>query len=289
LSVLNFDVADLTISEVAERTGIAASTLRMWEARYGFPEPRRPSGSHRRYSDEECRVLLEIKAARERGLGMSAAIAAGREAVRAAQDSLLNGLRLRHPELPVLALPEPFMLALSTALEATAGVHPCGVLVGAFQRLPAQHIAEPVWREMAATARAAMLFAGFPACERADGLWKITVRAGTPLAEEWAVVCDTPTWWGCLVGRELQTRGPQPRGQRTFEAVWSLDPPVVRNAARVAAVLATVQAPALGDVVSEHLRYPPDVPPSALGEASHFTTRVLERLLRAAVSAARGG
>jgi DNA-binding transcriptional MerR regulator len=44
----NFDPAELTISDVAERTGIPASTLRMWEARYGFPEPRRPTGSHRR-------------------------------------------------------------------------------------------------------------------------------------------------------------------------------------------------------------------------------------------------
>ena len=35
----------LAIKEVAERTGIAAGTIRMWEQRYGFPEPARtPSG-----------------------------------------------------------------------------------------------------------------------------------------------------------------------------------------------------------------------------------------------------
>ena len=283
----NFDVADLTISEVAERTGIPASTLRMWEARYGFPEPRRPSGSHRRYSDEECRVLIEVKVARDRGLRMSAAIAAARAAVQQAQDSLLNGLRIRHPELPVLALPEPFMLALSAALEATALEHPHGVLIGAFQDLPAERIAEPVWRDLAKTARAAVLFAGFPGGERDGSQWRISVPPGTPLAEEWAVVCDTPTWWGCLVGRELRTRGAKPRGQRTFEAVWSLDPPVVRDAARVGATLASASAPELDDVVAEQLRLPPDVPPSALGEASRFTNRVLEQLLRAALHAAR--
>jgi DICT domain-containing protein len=289
LSLPNFDVAALTISEVAERTGIPASTLRMWEARYGFPEPRRPTGSHRRYSDEECRVLLEIKDARERGLGMSAAIAAGRDAVRRAQDSILNGLRLRHPDLPVLALPEPFMLALSAALETTASHHPDGVLVGAFQRLPAHRVVEPAWSGLAQEARAAVVFAGFQACDHDGALWRIPVRSGTPLAEEWAVVCDTPTWWGCLVGRELRTRGARRRGQRTFEALWSLDPPVVRDAARVAAVLATSSAPELGDVVSDHLRLAPQAPPSALGEASRFTNRVLEHLLRAAHTAARAG
>ena len=283
----NFDVAALTISEVADRTGIPASTLRMWEARYGFPEPRRPGGSHRRYSDEECRVLVEVKDARDRGLGMSAAIAAARAVVQRAQDSILSGLRVRHPDLPVLALPEPFMLALSAALEGTAGDHPGGILVGTFQRLPAHRIAEPVWRELARTATAAMVFAGFPSCERDRALWRIPVEAGTPLAEEWAVVCDTPTWWGCLVGRELRTRGARPRGQRTFEAVWSLDPPVVRDAARVASMLAASVAPELTDVVSDHLRLSPDAPPSALGEASRFTNRVLEHLLHAAQSAAR--
>ena len=285
----NFDVADLSISEVADRTGIPASTLRMWEARYGFPEPRRPSGTHRRYSDEECRVLLQVKEARQRGLRMTAAIDAGLAAVRQAEDSILNGVRLRHPETPVLALPEPFMLALSTALEQTASEHAHGVLVGAFQRLPAHRTTEAAWQELATTARAAVVFAGFPECERVGARWSIPVQSGTPLAEEWAVVCDTPTWWGCLVGREMRVRGPRRPGQRTFEAVWSLDPQVVRDAARVAAALATTAAPELGDVVSGYLSLPPDAPPSALGEASRFTNRVLEHLLRAARAATRGG
>jgi DNA-binding transcriptional MerR regulator len=261
----------------------------MWEARYGFPEPQRPSGSHRRYSDEECRVLLEIKDARRRGLGMHEAIAAGRAAVQRAQDSIFNGLRLRHPRLPAVALPEPFMLAISAALETTACEHPDGVLIGTFQRLPAQRVAEPAWRELAKTARAAVLFAGYPHAQRRDGLWCIPVRPGTPLAQEWAVVCDTPTWWGCVVGRELGPRGARAPGQRTFEAVWSLDPPVVRDAARVAAVLATGSAPELDGIVSDHLRLAPDAPDSVLGEASRFTSRVLEHLLASARSAARAG
>ena len=33
---------DLTIREVASRTGVEAATLRMWEQRHGFPVPRPP-------------------------------------------------------------------------------------------------------------------------------------------------------------------------------------------------------------------------------------------------------
>src|SRR3954470_13769908 len=199
----NFDPAVLTISEVAERTGIPASTLRMWEARYGFPEPRRPTGSHRRYSLEDCRALVEIKRARAQGLGMRQAVQSGIAATRRAQDSLFNGLRLRHPDLPVLTLPRTFMLALSRAVERTALDHGDGVLVGAFQRRSSYRAAKPVWQELATTACVAVLFADFEHMARDGATWQIPVGAGSPLAAEWAVVCDAPRWWGCLVGHEL--------------------------------------------------------------------------------------
>jgi MerR family transcriptional regulator, light-induced transcriptional regulator len=281
----NFDPAELTISEVAVRTGIPASTLRMWEARYGFPEPRRPGGTHRRYSDEDCRALLEVKGARARGLSMANAIAAGVETVRAAQNSVFNGLRLRHPEQPVLAMPEPFMQAISRALEDTVREHPDGLLVATFQRLPARRIAESRWEALARTARAVVLFADYPNCERDGALWRVPVREGTALAEEWAVVCDTPRWWGCLVGRERAGRQRQP-GNRLFDAMWSLEPEVVRDGARIAAALASAAAPDLGDVVSPRLQHQPIARPSTLREASHVTNRVLDRLLDAARSAA---
>src|SRR4051812_35609801 len=266
----NFDPAELTISEVAVRTGIPASTLRMWEARYGFPDPRRPGGTHRRYSDEDCRALVEVKVARARGLSMADAVAAGIETVRAAQDSIFNGLRLRHPEQPVLAMPEPFMQAISRALEDTVSQHPGGVLVATFQRLPVRRIAEPRWRALATTACAVVLFADYPSCARAGALWRVPVREGTPLAEEWAVVCDTPRWWGCLVGRE-RAGGQRPLGSRVFDAMWSLDPKVVRDGARIAAALASTAAPELGEEVSPHLQHQPSARPSTLREASHVT------------------
>src|SRR5690242_16774477 len=161
----NFDAADLTIGDVVDRTGIPASTLRMWEARYGFPEPRRSGGTHRRYTEEDCRAIQEVRRARERGLAMSDAVAAGLAALRGAQDSLFNGLRLRHPDLPVLVLPQAFMLALSTALETTAHEHPDGILVGAFQSTSAYELAESRWTGLATTAHTVLAFADFPRIE----------------------------------------------------------------------------------------------------------------------------
>ena len=43
----------LSIREVAEQTGLAPGTIRMWEQRYGFPSPRRTASGYRRYEPED--------------------------------------------------------------------------------------------------------------------------------------------------------------------------------------------------------------------------------------------
>src|SRR4051812_20001969 len=134
LPMTKFDVPELSIGDVAARTGISPPTLRVWEQRYGFPVPWRSDGTHRRYSDEDCRVLCEVLRQRARGLPIAAAIERARRAVVDAQGSLFAGLRLRHPELDVVVLPEPFMLAISAALEDTTAGRDGAICVGAFQR-----------------------------------------------------------------------------------------------------------------------------------------------------------
>jgi len=42
--------ATLSIGDVVTATGIGEATLRAWERRFGFPEPRREPSGHRRYS-----------------------------------------------------------------------------------------------------------------------------------------------------------------------------------------------------------------------------------------------
>lgn len=52
--------AIMPIGEVARRTGVAISTLRAWEHRYGLLRPTRTSGGHRRYSDQDVQRVLAV-------------------------------------------------------------------------------------------------------------------------------------------------------------------------------------------------------------------------------------
>ena len=58
------------------------------------------------------------------------------------------------------------------------------------------------------------------------------------MRREWAVVCDAPGAAGCLAGIERLGDGRAAVGARRFEAVWSVDPAVVRDAADIGAALA---------------------------------------------------
>src|SRR5918997_1887043 len=64
----------LAIGDVAEQTGIAAGTIRMWEQRYGFPEPDRTASGYRRYSEDDVEALRRVAAYRRLGLSIPAAI-----------------------------------------------------------------------------------------------------------------------------------------------------------------------------------------------------------------------
>ena len=60
-------LAGASIRVVANRTGIAADTLRMWERRYGFPLPMRRPGGSRVYSEDDIARLHLVARAIEGG------------------------------------------------------------------------------------------------------------------------------------------------------------------------------------------------------------------------------
>ena len=64
----------LAIKDLAERTGIAAGTIRMWEQRYGFPEPARTAAGYRIYTEQDVVALRRVLAFRNRGLSVPAAL-----------------------------------------------------------------------------------------------------------------------------------------------------------------------------------------------------------------------
>lgn len=72
-----------SVSELAGIAGVAPSTIRSWEARYGFPSSSRTSGRHRRYSDAEVSHVRAVVEEMRRGVSVRKAV----EAVRARGDA----------------------------------------------------------------------------------------------------------------------------------------------------------------------------------------------------------
>lgn len=54
-------IRPLTIADIERETGISRDTLRIWERRYGFPEPQRNQRGERNYSHEQLERLRLIR------------------------------------------------------------------------------------------------------------------------------------------------------------------------------------------------------------------------------------
>src|SRR5881397_3752880 len=66
---------ELTIGDLTRRTGVAPATLRMWEARHGFPRPRRRDSGHRRYDESDVELVQQVLRRCEAGMRLEVAIA----------------------------------------------------------------------------------------------------------------------------------------------------------------------------------------------------------------------
>ena len=65
----------LRIGAVARRTGVAVTTLRAWESRYGVLRPGRTEGGHRLYSEADVDRVLAVLRLTSQGWSVSAAAA----------------------------------------------------------------------------------------------------------------------------------------------------------------------------------------------------------------------
>lgn len=63
-----------SIAEVAEKTGISASVLRIWELRYKWPDPERLPNGYRIYTQRHLDALLVIKVLLDSGKMISEVI-----------------------------------------------------------------------------------------------------------------------------------------------------------------------------------------------------------------------
>ncbi len=264
----------LAIKDVAEQTGLAPGTIRMWEQRYGYPEPARTPAGYRIYTPDDVATLRRVLALRDRGLSVPAALERAREGVperasifAALADSPVRPQRLRKRTLA----------AVSRAIEEEAIASAAGpVLIGAFQEERNYRAVEHRYRRIAKVADAVIVFAQFETVHvgEEDEPVEIPIAEHDPLGHEWAVVVDAPGFAACLVGWET----PRTERGRVFEAVWTMDPAVVRRAAQVAAALAGRAAPGVGERAQQLLADRPlavEVPAPAL---TALTNRMISYL-----------
>jgi DICT domain-containing protein len=241
----------LTIREVAARSGVPAGTLRMWEERYGFPQPQRLPSGHRRFSEEQVDQVRAVVAAREGGLSLPAAIDRVVGAPQERRESLYGLLRLRRPELAPELVPKPRMIALSHAIEDECLSRArAPVLIGSFQRERFFRAAEPRWKGFAQTAAVAVAFADFKTRTDARPM-HVHVGRDQALNREWAIVCFAPGAAAALAGWEPPGQDDAPDAERKFEAIWTVDPELVYEAADAAAELAERESPKIGKQIRD--------------------------------------
>jgi DICT domain-containing protein len=269
------------IGEVVDRTGVAEATLRMWERRYGFPTPERLASGHRRYSERDVELIQSVAARRAAGLSLPVAIEQARSDSAGPVLSVYAALRRRRPDLEPRTLLKPMMLALTHAIEDEALARAERlILFGSFQRRRFYRQAESRWRELSRTAEVAIVFADFERLRTPRGRpAEVPVPREHPLNREWALVCEGEDFALCLTGWESpETAGNSDDGRR-FEAIWSVEPDVVREASRICAAIAAARRPALVDPARVRLEAPPVLgPESQLRLASAVTARMLSHL-----------
>lgn len=279
--------AQLSIGDVAEAAGVAPGTLRMWETRFGFPVPTRLPSGHRRYSAHDVAAVKEVLLRQETGLRLESAVAAVRSRQHADEPSIFASVRASAPMLPKLRLRKTTLVALSQAIEdemCARGQR--GFAFGAFQRAGFYAGAAQRWDDIARRSRATVVMADFddegvPTHPEGKHPLYVPLGSGTPVRDEWAVVCDSPVFAGVLTAWEPIGQARVAEGERIFEAVWTLDPDPVRHAAQVCLDVAEAAHPDtdLSDVRTQLTTSPTSTAPTPQ-QLVEFCDRVIGQLDR---------
>jgi DICT domain-containing protein len=217
---------ELTASQLADLTGVAPGTLRVWETRHGFPSAQRLPGNRKRYGDEDVEQVKAVLEHRRTGLSLAAAIQRVRVDTPHRTQSMFAALREARPDLPVRVFTKPLMIALSHAIEDEQAARATGgVLFASFQRERHYRATERRWRELARTADLAVVLADFAQVrENEPGPIEVPLAAAHPLEREWTVVSHSSTASACLAAWEVPSPGPVSDAERRFELIWSCDP-----------------------------------------------------------------
>jgi DICT domain-containing protein len=252
-------VKGLAIKDVAERTGLAPGTIRMWEQRYGVPEPQRTGSGYRIYTVEDVELLRRAVAFRSRGLSVPAALDRAQTVAGATDRPSIYGA-IASADVPVRSqvLRKRTLIAISHAIEDETIARAAGpVVFGAFQHERNYRHEEHRYRRLAERADTAAVFADFPEPRLDADPVEIPIAPDAALGNEWAVIVDAPGFAACLLAWE-RPRTPAeerrlPELERRFESLWTMDPSVVRRASLVGASLMRDAAPDLAGRVERVL------------------------------------
>ncbi len=216
------------------------ATLRMWEARHGFPTAQRLPSGHRRYDDATVDLVTQVVRRRDAGVRLEAAIGAVVDSPDIPTSSVYAELVRRQPQLATHRLRKSTLLALTWALEdecCAQAQRPW--LFGAFQDERFYRQAEQRWRDLARTAQGAWALARFSGSptDGAGTPYEVDLPPDSPMTREWSLVCLAEDLPAALAAWELPGQHAVPDGDRLFESVWTLDPAAVHAAGACAARL----------------------------------------------------
>jgi DICT domain-containing protein len=272
--------AALSIGDVVAATGVGEATLRAWERRFGFPSPRREPSGHRRYSRGDIERIRSV--VRERGRGLSLSVAIDRvTAEPSGPPSLFAPLRERRPDLLPVRIRKPQLVHLTRAVEEESAARAeRALMIGAFQRPEYYRRSEDRWRRLARGAGVTFVLAAFEEARApADGPVEVPIAPTEPIADEWAVICLAPGYSACLIGWETVGAAGRPDSERAFDALLSVEPPVVREVAAAATSIATAGEPAIAERARSYLdRIPDSSQRSQLRLAGAITARAFARM-----------
>ncbi|RYB94725.1 MerR family transcriptional regulator [Nocardioides oleivorans] len=242
----------LSIGELAALSGVGATTLRSWEQRFGFPTPVRTSGGQRRYHAADLDRVRRVVEARERGLRLGAAVELAELAGQEGQQSLYADLRASHPHVQPITLGIKVMKALTWSIEDECLAHASRPqLFGCFQDERSFRLAGRRWRELSRSASSATAFSSFDRSDPAATPARVALPRDSPMLNEWFLVCADRQMSVVLSAWEPPRTGAD--DARRFEVLLSLEPDVVRDAARFCSDTAQrlgVRLPAPGADVS---------------------------------------
>jgi MerR family transcriptional regulator, light-induced transcriptional regulator len=274
-------VKGLAISDVAEQTGLAAGTIRVWEQRYGFPEPARTPSGYRIYQAEDVEILRRVVAYRDLGLSVPTALERARAAGGSTdRPSLFGAIVTAGEPVQPQRLRKSTLFAISRAIEDETLARGAGpIVIGAFQDERNYRGVEHRYRRLARVADACVAFGSFAEVSGGDGEpVLLPVTPGEALGAEWAVVVDAPGYAACLLAWETpesQRDSDRDERERCFEAVWTLDPSTVRRAALVGSSIARRTAPEVGARLEELLQDRPLAVESPAPALTALTNRIV--------------